>query len=74
MLNVKHLGRIDLSTIDLRTMTPDEWDAVKREAARRAHAERAKLMRGVVKELRSWWQDHKRWRDPAVQAGKRSSS
>jgi hypothetical protein len=50
MLNVKHLGRIDLSTIDLRTMTPDEWDAVKREAARRAHAERAKLMRGVVKD------------------------
>jgi hypothetical protein len=72
MLNVEHLAKIDLSTFDLRTLTPEEWDAVKREATRRAHAERAKLMRGLLKELRSWWQNHARRRDPAVQAGKRS--
>jgi hypothetical protein len=74
MLNETHLRKLDLSTIDVRTLTPEEWDAVKREAARRAHAERAKLMRGLVKELRSWWQDHKRRRDPVVRAGKKSWS
>jgi hypothetical protein len=74
MLNATDLSKLDLSTIDIHTMTPEEWDAVKREAARRAHAERVKLMRGLVRGLGSWWQDHKRRRDPVVQAGKKSWS
>ena len=43
MPNVSNLGKLDLSAIDVRTMTPEEWDAVKQEAARRAHAERAMM-------------------------------
>jgi hypothetical protein len=74
MLNATDLSKLDLSTIEVRTLTPEEWDAVKREAARRAHIERAKLMRGLVKGFRSWWQDHKRRRDSVVPAGKKSWS
>jgi hypothetical protein len=66
MLNEK-LSECDLSAIDIRTITPEEWEAVKREVLRRAHAERAKVMRDLIKRLRSWWQGRKHRRDAVVQ-------
>jgi hypothetical protein len=58
---------------NLRTITPEEWEAVKREGARRAHAERAKAMRDLIKLLWSWFQGRKERRDPVVHAGKNTS-
>jgi hypothetical protein len=61
MLNISKHGEIDLSAIDMRTITPEEWEALKwgalkRVVTRRAHAERAKAMRELLTPLRSWWQ------------------
>lgn len=57
MLNILELSETDLSAIDVRTLTPQGWQAVKREVNRRAHAERVQVMRGLVTWLRSRWQD-----------------
>ena len=57
MLNILELGATDLSAIDVRTLTPEEWQALKQEVNRRAHAERVQVMRGLVTWLRSRWQD-----------------
>jgi hypothetical protein len=51
MLNVSNLSKLDLSAIDIRTMTPAEREAVIREAMRRARAERAAVMRDLIKRL-----------------------
>jgi hypothetical protein len=51
MLNVSNLSKLDLSAIDIRTMTPAEREAVIREAMRRAHAERAAMTRDLIKRL-----------------------
>ena len=67
MTDLQTLSECNLSTIDMRTITPEEWEAVKREALRRAHAERAKAMRYLIKRLWSWWQGRKQRRDPVVQ-------
>lgn len=46
----------DLSKVDLKSLTSAEWDALKREVHRRAHAERRRLMRslcaGAVRSLK----------------------
>ena len=55
MLNVSKLGELDLSTIDLGVITPEEREAVIREAIRRGRAERNKVMRDLFRRLRSWW-------------------
>jgi hypothetical protein len=55
MLNIENLSECDLSTIDVRGITPKEWEAVKGEVVRRAHAERAKVLRQLAKRLRCWW-------------------
>jgi hypothetical protein len=68
MLNVSKLGELDLSTIDLRSLTPEEAEAVRREAYRRARAERDTAMRELVGCLRSWWQSRKLRRDRVVQS------
>jgi hypothetical protein len=34
-------GEIDLSIIDYRVLTPDQWEAVRQEAFRQAHRDRA---------------------------------
>jgi hypothetical protein len=49
------LRECDLSKIDLRTITLGQWEAVKREAHRRAHEERAKFVRDLANRLRSLW-------------------
>jgi hypothetical protein len=51
MLNVSNLSKLDLSAIDIRTMTPDEREAVIREVMRRARAARAAVMRDLIKRL-----------------------
>jgi hypothetical protein len=56
MLDNQNLGERDLSTIDIRTIGPEEWQAVKREVARRAHAERAQTMRILIGWLPIFWQ------------------
>jgi hypothetical protein len=60
----------DLSRIDLKTLTPEQWVALKREVNRRAHAERAEVLRELVALVRSWWplrvkQETRMRRDPA---------
>src|SRR5262245_56844358 len=57
----------DLSATDLRTLSPEEWTEVKREAVRRAHAERSRLARALMHRLRCWWQTGRQRRDPVVQ-------
>jgi hypothetical protein len=74
MLDLSRLRELNLSEIDIRSITPEEWEAVQREAVRRAHAERAKLVRDLIKQLRCWWQDRKQRREPVVGAGKTSWS
>jgi hypothetical protein len=66
-LDISKLGELDLSAIDMRTITPEEREAVMREAARRAHAERAKLVHDLINWLWSWCKGRKPRRDPAVQ-------
>jgi hypothetical protein len=64
---MEKLGERDLSTIDLRTISPEEWQDVKREVVRRARAERARVMRELLRRLACWWQRRKQQRDPVVQ-------
>jgi hypothetical protein len=51
MLNHSNLSKLDLSAIDIRTMTSAEQEAVIREAMRRARDERAAVMRDLIKRL-----------------------
>jgi hypothetical protein len=51
MLNASTLSELDLSTINMRTITSEEREAVIPEVIRRAHAERAKLVQGLMKRL-----------------------
>jgi hypothetical protein len=51
---VSKLSELDLSAIDMRKITREDWEAVRREVIRRAHAERAKLMRDLIRGLGSW--------------------
>ncbi len=43
-----HDDRIDLDGIDIRTVPPEQWDAILRQAARRAHVERSKACRNLA--------------------------
>jgi hypothetical protein len=49
------LSSQDLSSTDLRSLTPAEWDALKREVQRRAHAGRADVLRAAAGAIRAWW-------------------
>jgi len=44
----------DLTIPDYRTLGPDQWALLKRQVARRAHAERAKVVRDIFAALVSW--------------------
>ena len=55
----------DLSKIDIRALTPAEWEALKREVVRRAHAERARSIRAFVRWLRFRWTRMHLGSDPA---------
>jgi hypothetical protein len=45
---------MDLSRIDLTTLPPEQWEPLKAEVRRRAHAERAQMLRAVFARLRGW--------------------
>jgi hypothetical protein len=49
-------GTLDVLAVDIHTISPAQWETIKREIARRAHAERAKVMRDLARRLRFWWQ------------------
>jgi len=72
MLNVSKLSEFDLSTIDVCSLRPEERDAVIREVIRRASAERARVMRALIKWPWLWWHDRKRRHDSAVATYARS--
>jgi hypothetical protein len=65
-MNISELSKLDLSTIDVRKIRPEEWDAVRREVTRRAHVERAEMMRRLIKRLWSRWGDRRPRRDLGV--------
>ena len=54
MLDDHNHRETDLSTIDVCALTPAEWEALKREVVRRAHAERGRAMRAFAKWLFRW--------------------
>lgn len=64
---MEKLSEQDLSALDVRTLTPEEWTEVKRAAVRRAHADRSRLVLELVQRLRRWWQARRQRRDPVVQ-------
>lgn len=57
MLDFSNLSESDLAEIDLRTISPQEWHAVKREVGRRAQAERTRIVRDAIRGLRSPWRN-----------------
>jgi hypothetical protein len=59
-------GARDLSSIDLRTVTPEQWEAIRSEIARGARAERAEALRALRWRLWRWWQSRRRLRQPAA--------
>ena len=59
-------GELDASSIDLRAIAPEQWEAVKSEIARRAREERAGAMRELFQSLRRRWRARAQRRDPAV--------
>lgn len=70
MLDIRRLKESDLSTIDIRTLSPEEWHAVKREVVRRAHAERATMVREAAARLQSWWGNRKQERPAPARAAR----
>jgi len=46
----------DLTIPDYRTLTHEQWEDLKRQVARRARAERAKVVRHIFTALASWRQ------------------
>ena len=45
---------VELHEIDPGTLTPAQWDAVKRIATERAHAERTEAFRHAFHAIRAW--------------------
>ncbi len=43
-----HDDTIDLQAIDIRTLPPEQWHAVLRQATRRAHVERSRVCRALA--------------------------
>jgi hypothetical protein len=50
--NMSDFHEMDLSSVDLGTLAPDQWDLLKREVNRRAHAARAAFFREMLGRLR----------------------
>ncbi len=43
-----HRNTLDLNAIDIRTLSPERWDAMLRLATRRAHLERSMACRDLA--------------------------
>jgi len=52
--NLQEPNEPNLTIPDYRTLGPDQWALLKRQVARRAHAERAKVVRDIFAALVSW--------------------
>jgi hypothetical protein len=52
-------AELELHSIDPRTLTPGQWDAVKRLATERAHAERTRTLRAVFRAVGRWFRRRK---------------
>jgi hypothetical protein len=57
----------DNQTIDIRGLTADEWDALRRRIVRRAHAERARVIGEMLSAFGSWLRQKARRALPVVQ-------
>jgi hypothetical protein len=68
MPDIVKLRECDLSTIDMRTLGPEEWAVVKREVVRRAYAERTKVLRHLIGWLRSRWSARSNYADGPARA------
>jgi hypothetical protein len=66
MLNETSLRERDLSATDLRTISPEQWHALKREVIRRAHAGRSEAIGALLRWLGSCWQIGNKRRDRAI--------
>ena len=64
---VGNLADIDLSAVDIRALTPSQWDLIKQEVKRRANAERSKLVADLIARLRARLAKLRYHRDPVVQ-------
>lgn len=54
MLDRKTLATLDLVRINARSLSPADWQALKREVARRGQAERVAVSRRMVGRLLAW--------------------
>jgi hypothetical protein len=52
--NMHQHDEIDLTNLDYRALTPEQWELVKRQAVRRAQAERAQMINEMVRRLIFW--------------------
>jgi hypothetical protein len=47
-------SKLDLSQIEFSSLTPDEWDVIKRRIIREAQRERARVINGALVTLLMW--------------------
>jgi len=52
--NTQEHDEIDLSDLDYRTLTPEQWAVLKRQVVRRGRVERAKAVREMLDRLIFW--------------------
>lgn len=45
---------LDLQAIDLKSLSPDEWSALKQNLIRRAHQERSQQVAALAARLAAW--------------------
>ena len=64
---VGHPADIDLSEVDIRALSPGQWELIKQEVERRACAHRTELMAGLINRMLTWFAELKYHRDPVVQ-------
>jgi hypothetical protein len=65
---VGNLADIDLSAVDIRALTPAQWELIKQEVKRRACAERSKLVADLIARLCARLATLRYRRDPVVQS------
>jgi hypothetical protein len=49
------LHEIDLQERDVLSLSPEEWDALKRAVVRRARAQRMRITRALFLQVCRWW-------------------
>lgn len=54
---MKNGSRLDLSTIDVRSLTPHQWAALKRQIILQARQDRALAIRSAARTSMSWFRN-----------------